>query len=280
MTVSLRRSVRGGGWRARLGVPMLAFIAVAVLLLPPLVPYAPDQPDFVSPLVAPDLAHPFGTDDLGRDVLARVLSGGRVSLEVALGSVAVSVCVGVPFGLASGYLGGWTDRIAVRLLDMLLAFPGILLALGLASSLGPSAEAAALAICMMNTPVLARIARAQAMVLRGLDYVAASRVAGSTSVAIVLRCIAPNAAGPLLVEATSLIAAAMVTEATLSFLGLGIQPPQPSLGGMLRDATSFVAQAPWLAWFPGLVLSASVFSLNLIGEALRDRVDPAIRVSA
>ncbi len=265
---------RLGGARGLIGLVLVLAIAAAVAAGPPLQPFAADHPDFMATLQPPSATHPFGTDDLGRDVLSRIMSGGRVSLLVALQGVGGAALLGAPLGLACGFLGGWTDRIAMRLVDVLLAFPGILLALGITAALGASAATVAVAVGVVNLPVFARIARSQAVVLRHLDFVVASRAAGRTEGAILLRTVAPNALSPVLVQGTVLIAAAILTESYLSFLGLGVQPPTPSWGNMLHDAVGFLDQAAWLAWFPGLALFAVVLGFNLLGDGLRDGLDP------
>lgn len=264
----------GPGLRGWVGAGLCAMVGLAAALGPVLPGEAAARPDFVSPLAPPSSVHWCGTDDLGRDVLARVLAAGRVSLLVALGSVGGAVLAGVPLGLACGYFGGWVDRIGMRLVDVLLAFPGMLLALGITAATGASAGHAALAIGVVNLPVFARLARTQARTLRGLDYVAAARAGGRSEAAILLRCIAPNAATPLLVQAGVGLAGAMLMESYLSFLGLGVQPPEPSWGGMLRDALGFLDEAEWLAWFPGLALFLAVLGINLLTDAVRDRLDP------
>jgi peptide/nickel transport system permease protein len=258
-----------------LGGALLLSLVVAVEALGPLMlPYAPEQPNFAEILEPPSAAHWMGTDDLGRDVLARVLAGGRTSLSVAVGSVAGALLGGAPLGLASGHLGGWLERIAMRCVDVLLTVPAILLALAITAVLGPSAAHAALAIGLVNLPVFARLAYAQARALRGRDYVAAARGFGCSEAAILWRCIAPNAVAPMLVQSTVLLASAMLTESYLSFLGLGAQPPTPSWGGMVHDGIGFLDRAEWLPWFPGLALFATVLGVNLLGDGLRDRLDP------
>jgi peptide/nickel transport system permease protein len=259
------------------GAMLLALVVVALALGPLLLPFAAEQPDFAAVLAPPSTAHWMGTDDLGRDVLARVLAGGRVSLAVAVGSVVGALLGGAPLGLASGHFGGWLDRIAMRGVDALLAVPAILLALGITAALGGSAAHAAVAIGLVNLPVFARIAYAEARRLRVRDYVAAARGFGSGEAAILWRCILPNAATPILVQATVLLASAMLTESYLSFLGLGTQPPTPSWGGMVHDGIGLLDRARWLPWFPGLALFLTVLGVNLLGDGLRDRLDPATR---
>ena len=265
---------RLGGGRGLLGLALVLLAAVAALAGPALVRFGADRPDFLATLQPPSAPHPFGTDDLGRDVLARILVGGRVSLAVALGGVGGAALLGVPLGLACGFLGGWTDRLLMRGVDVLLAFPAILLALGITAAFGASAGTVGLAVMVVNTPVFARLARTQALSLRRLDYVEAARAVGRGRAAILLRTIAPNALSPLLVQASVLLASSIITEAYLSFLGLGVQPPTPSWGNMLHDAVGFLDQAPWLAWFPGVAIFVTVLGFNLVGDALRDRLDP------
>jgi peptide/nickel transport system permease protein len=260
--------------RSAAGCTLLGFVVLAAVLGPLLWPPSAERPDFAAVLDAPSLAHPLGTDDLGRDVLARVLRGGRVSLLVALGSVAGACALGTPIGLVCGVLGGWTDRVLMRCMDVLLAFPGILLALGVTAALGASAVNAALAIAAVNLPVFARLARAQARIVAAMDYVEAARATGLGTVGILRRHVAPNALAPVLVQATLLLASSILTESYLSFLGLGVQPPTPTWGNMLRDATGFLDQSVWLACFPGAAIFATVLGFNLLGDGLRDRLDP------
>lgn len=264
--------------RGAVGLAAALAILLAVAFGPLVSPYGPDTPDFLATLAPPSAAHWFGTDDLGRDVLARVLAGGRVSLLVSVLAIAWAGAIGVPLGMACGYLGGWPDLALMRVVDVLLAFPGILLALGVATALGASGTSSTVAIALINLPVLARLARAQTLTVRAMDYVAASRVAGSTEIAILRRCIAPNAVPPVVVQVSLLLASAILTESYLSFLGLGVQPPTPSWGNMLHDAIGFLGQANWLAWFPGLAIFLAVLAFNLLGDAVRDRLDPNLRL--
>ncbi|MCW3474055.1 ABC transporter permease [Limobrevibacterium gyesilva] len=260
--------------RNALGVALVAIVVAAALAGPALTPFGPEQPDFAATLSPPSSLHPLGTDDLGRDVLSRILTGARVSLLVGFGSVAGACAIGAPVGLVCGAFGGWLDRVLMRCMDVLLAFPGILLALGVTAALGASATNAALAIALVNLPVFARIARAQAQLVAAMDYVAAGRAVGLSERAILLTCIAPNALSPILVQASLLLASSIITESYLSFLGLGVQPPTPTWGNMLHDAVGFLDQASWLAWFPGIAIFLTVLGFNLLGDGLRDRLDP------
>ena len=260
--------------RSLVGLVLVGLVALAAILGPALCPFDSAAPDFLATLAPPSAAHWLGTDDLGRDVLSRILAGGRVSLLVGVVSVAAAAVVGVPLGLVSGFRGGWTDSVIMRCTDVLLAFPGLLLALAITAALGSSLPTTILAIAIVNMPVLARVARGQAMALRHLDYVVAERALGFGEWTILRRCVAPNALSPLVVQASLLLASSIITESYLSFLGLGVQPPTPSWGNMLHDATGFLDQAVWLAWFPGIAIFATVLGFNLVGDALRDRLDP------
>ena len=269
-------SARLGGGRGLFGLALVMLVLAAVAFGPALSRFDADRPDFAATLAPPSPAHLLGTDDVGRDGLARILGGGRVSLLVALGGVGGAALLGAPLGLACGFLGGWLDRTAMRGVDVLLAFPGILLALGITAALGASAATVALSVAVVNLPVFARIARAQAVSLRRLDFVTAARAVRRTGGGILPRTVAPNALSPVLVQGTVLLAAAILTESYLSFLGLGVQPPTASWGNMLRDATGFLDQAWWMAWFPGLALFLVVLGFNLLGDGLRDGLDPRL----
>jgi peptide/nickel transport system permease protein len=258
--------------RAALGLALVAFVLLGALAAP-LLPGA-ETPDFMATLAVPDAAHWLGTDDLGRDTLSRILAGARVSLLVGLSSVGAALLLGGAIGLLAGFFGGWVDMVLMRLMDVLLAFPGILLALGITAALGASVTNTVIAIAVVNLPVLARVARGQALALRELDYVKAQQALGFSPITILWRAVLPNALSPILVQASVLLAASIITESYLSFLGLGVQPPTPSWGNMLRDAIGFLDQAPWLAWFPGIAIFLTVLGFNLLGDGLRDRLDP------
>ncbi len=262
------RSLRGS-----VGLGLVVLVLAAGAFGPWLTPFSPDQPDFLATLAAPSWLHPLGTDDLGRDVLSRILNGARVSLAVGIGSVAGACLIGTPIGLLASEAGGWTDRVLMRLMDILLAFPGILLALGVTAALGASARNAALAIGLINLPVFARIARAQAQQVMAMEYIQSARAVGVPRWTILVRHIAPNSMSPVLVQASLLLASSIITESYLSFLGLGAQPPTPTWGNMLRDAVGFLDQAAWLAWFPGFAIFVTVLGFNLLGDGLRDTFD-------
>ncbi|ETW11429.1 binding-protein-dependent transport system inner membrane protein [Roseivivax marinus] len=271
-TARLRRLVRSP--RAVFGGVLVALAILAAIFAPVLTPYGPNETDFVAVLQAPSGVHPLGTDDLGRDILTRVLFGARVSLIVGVVSVLASLVVGGLIGAVAGYAAGWTDTIIMRLMDVIFAFPSVLLALAITAVLGPSLGNAILAIAVVNLPVFARIARAQTMVVRSLDFVEAKRALGFGPVNILLRSILPNIAAPMLVQGSLLFAAAIITESYLSFLGLGAQPPTATWGNMLRDAIGFLELAPWMAWFSGLAIFLTVLGFNVVGDAMRDHFDP------
>ena len=271
-TARLRRLVRSP--RAVFGGVLVALAILAAIFAPVLTPYGPNETDFVAVLQAPSGVHPLGTDDLGRDILTRVLFGARVSLIVGVVSVLASLVVGGLIGAVAGYAAGWTDTIIMRLMDVIFAFPSVLLALAITAVLGPSLGNAILAIAVVNLPVFARIARAQTMVVRSLDFVEAKRALGFGPVNILLRSILPNIAAPMLVQGSLLFAAAIITESYLSFLGLGAQPPTATWGNMLRDAIGFLEFAPWMAWFSGLAIFLTVLGFNVVGDAMRDHFDP------
>jgi peptide/nickel transport system permease protein len=223
---------------------------------------------------APSAQHWFGTDEIGRDVLSRVVWGARASLLAGVVSVCISLAIGVPIGLAAGYLGRWIDMGISRLTDAMLACPFLILAIALAAFLGPSLTNAMIAIGIAATPAFVRLTRAQVLAVKVEDYVEAARAVGNSHVRIVLRHIFPNVVAPLIVQATLAIAAAVIAEASLSFLGLGQQPPAPSWGSMLNTAKNYVENAPWMAVWPGLSIFLLVLSFNLLGDGLRDALDP------
>jgi peptide/nickel transport system permease protein len=272
---SLRRLKRRKG--AMIGLFVIAmFVAIAVLA-PLISPYAPDLQTWSAVRKAPSALHWFGTDDVGRDVLARVIYGARASLLAGVISVAIALLVGVPIGLISGYLGGFVDALFSRVTDALLACPFLILAIALAAFLGPSLGNAMIAIGITTTPIFMRLTRAQVMAVKVEDYVEAARAVGNPHWRIVLVHILPNILPALLVQATLSIAAAIIAEATLSFLGLGQQPPAPSWGSMLNAAQRFLVNAPWMAIWPGLAIFLTVLSFNLLGDGLRDALDPRSR---
>lgn len=228
-------------------------------------------------LQQPSRAHPLGTDPLGRDTLARVFYGARVSLAVAAIAVLIGASLGTALGLLAGYAGGWTDMLVSRLLDAVLAFPALVLLIAVSAALGPSLRNAMVAIGVLTTPVYARLVRGQVLQAREQEYVLAARLLGASQARVVLRHILPNIASPLIVQATLASGAAILAEATLSFLGLGVQPPQPDWGSMIFTATTYLEHNPWMAIGPGAAIFLTVFSFNMFGDALRDALDPRLR---
>jgi peptide/nickel transport system permease protein len=265
------------GPRARVGGVIVAVTMVAGLLAPMLAPYNPDALEFASILAPPGASHLFGTDDLGRDVFSRVLFGARASFMVSLASVFIAFLTGTMAGIAAGYYGGWIDEALMAVANAILGFPGILIGLALAATAGPRLENALIAIAIVDIPVFARLARSQALVVRELGYVMADRAVGLGHFHILTRTMAPNIVSPLIVQASLLVASAVIMESYLSFLGLSAQPPTPTLGSMLRQAMGFLDQAPWLAWFPGVAIFLGVLGFNLLGDGLRDYLDPQQR---
>jgi peptide/nickel transport system permease protein len=268
----LRRFVRH-----RAGMAGLALVVAAVttaVFAPAIAPKNPIQADFLNVRQAPSATYRLGTDDLGRDILSRVIWGARASLLAGVISVSIAVGVGVPLGLVSGYFRGRLDEFIMRFTDALLAFPFLILAIALAAALGPSLQNAMIAIGIVTTPGFIRLTRGQVLATREEDYVQAARAAGANDLRIMVLHILPNSLAPLLVQASLAIATAIIAESALSFLGLGQQPPAPSWGSMLNTAQSFLERAPWMAIWPGLAIFITVLSFNLVGDALRDALDP------
>jgi peptide/nickel transport system permease protein len=239
-----------------------------------LAPFDPTAMDFTARFAPPSLAHPFGTDDFGRDVFSRVLYGAAVSFEVAFIAVGISGSVGVLLGLLAGFLGGWLDELIMRVMDVLFAFPAVLLAITVMAILGRGVGNAMIAIAIVYIPIFARVTRGAVISVRGREFVTAARAMGQGPWRIMLRHILPNALGPIIVQTSLSLAFAILAEAALSFFGLGTQPPAPSWGRMLSEGRSFLHQAPWMGIFPGLAIMASVLGFNLLGDGLRDVLDP------
>ena len=269
---AVRRLVRCHA--AMIGLAVALFFILLAMAAPLLAPYDPLATNWAAVRKAPSVTHLFGTDEIGRDVLARVIWGSRASLLAGLVSVMLALALGVPIGLVSGYVGGILDGTIMRLIDAMLAIPFLILAIALAAFLGPSLTNAMIAIGISQIPIFARLTRGQVLSVKHEDYVEAARAVGNPQYRIVLRHILPNVVPPLLVQATLATAAAIIAEASLSFLGLGQQPPNPSWGSMLNTAKNFMTQAPWMAIWPGLAIFSLVLSLNLFGDGLRDALDP------
>src|SRR6202007_2187348 len=269
---ALRRLLKRKG--AVVGLIVLALFLLLALFAPLIVPYDPIATSWSLVRKPPSALHWFGTDDLGRDILARVVYGARASLMAGAISVGIARSIGVPLGLLSGYRGGFIDALISRMTDAMLACPFLILAIALAAFLGPSLSHAMISIGISAPPVFSRLTRGQVMSVKVEDYVEAARAMGNPRWRIALVHILPNIMPALLVQATLSIAAAIIAEAALSFLGLGQQPPEPSWGSMLNAAQRFLVNAPWMAVWPGLAIFLTVLSLTLVGDVLRDALDP------
>lgn len=256
------------------GLAILVLLAIVAIAAPAISPHDPEAVEVKRVLGAPSLQHPFGSDVLGRDVLSRVLFGLRVSLLVAVSAVLASTAFAVPLGVLAGYFGRWVDTTISRTLDMILVLPAMLLAITFIAILGPGSVVAAIAIAVIYLPILARVMRASTLVVTRNEYVAGARARGGSHLRVIATHVAPNALGPVIVQASVLSAFALQLEAGLSFLGLGTQPPTPSLGGMLADGRDVLIQAPWVEIFPGLAIVIAVLGFTFLGEGLRRAFDP------
>jgi peptide/nickel transport system permease protein len=284
MTDATLNQPRVASWRLLLGNPvtvvsavLLVVVAVIAIIAEWIAPYGINDVDVPSALQGPSGSHWFGTDELGRDVLSRVLVAVQASMQVSVISVAFAVIVGVTVGVIAGYRGGWVDTVFMRIVDVMFAFPVLLLALAIVAILGPGVTTTMLAIGVVFTPIFARVARASTLSVRVEPYVAVSRTMGTGHAYVLARHILPNIAGPLIVQTSLSLAFAILSEAALSFLGLGIQPPEPSLGRMIFDSQGFVTLAWWTAVFPGAAIFVIVLAFNLFGDGLRDVLDPKQR---
>jgi peptide/nickel transport system permease protein len=262
---------------AMIGLVVVLLFIVMALAAPWIAPADPTRTSWTAIRKAPGALYWMGTDENGRDVLSRVIWGARASLLAGVVSVTIAGSVGVPAGLLAGFVGGWVDVVLSRIVDTMLAVPNLVLAIALAAFLGPSLENAMIAIGITAAPVFMRVARGATMDAATNDYVEAARALGNPPWRVAVRHVLPNIVPPILVQATLAIASAIIAEAALSFLGLGQQPPEPSWGSMLNSAQRFLDQAPWLAVFPGAAIFLCVMSFNLIGDGLRDALDPRSR---
>ncbi len=257
---------------------LIVLIALMAVFAPLLAPYDPTQTSLIDALRGPSGAHPFGTDRNGRDMLSRIIYGARVSLGIGLGAVALGVTLGTVIGVVSGFLGGVVDMVLQRIVDMLQAFPTLVLAMAIVAAAGISFRNVIIAIGITIAPGTSRVVRSAVLSVRENQYIDAARSLGAADLRIMLRHILPNVAAPIIVLTTVVIGQAIISEATLSFLGLGVQEPRPSWGGMLGgNAQRHIEDAPWLVIFPGLALALVVFSFNMFGDALRDVLDPKMR---
>jgi peptide/nickel transport system permease protein len=267
--------------RVLVGGAIIALLLFAAIAAPLVAPYDPKLVDVTSVLLPPSVEHPLGTDDLGRDVLSRVIWGSRISLSVGLIAVGIGFFIGVSLGLLAGYVGGLFDLLAMRAIDTLLAFPALLLAISITAALGPQIQNAMIAIGIVAVPAYTRLTRGQVLSLREREFVLAARTIGATPLRVVVRHLFPNATNALVVQATLGIAAAILAEAALSFLGLGAQPPEPSWGQDINYNARYLSNLKWwMSVGPGTAIFLAVFSFNFLGDALRDALDPRLRRSA
>jgi peptide/nickel transport system permease protein len=266
--------------RSRLALPALVVlcgVVVCAVAAPVVAPHDPYFQDYASVLEPPSPAHLMGTDDIGRDVLSRVIYGARVSVSVGLVAVALAMLIGVPLGLIAAYGRGWLDDVIMRVMDAIASFPALVLALGITAALRPGLLNVMVAIGVVYTPMFARLARGEALSLREREYIAAARVMGAGALRVIRLHIWPNATAPIIVLASLRVASAIITEAGLSFLGAGVPPPTPSWGAMLRASYQYTETAPWLAIFPGVAIFLTVLATNIVGDALRSALDPRMQ---
>ncbi len=276
-----RRFVIPPKWRNPIGMIGAAIILIVVLmavLAPVVSPYSPSDQK-ARRLLSPSRAHLMGTDELGRDTLSRIIYGARVSLQVGIIAVLIALVIGTALGVLTGYCGGRVDTWVMRVVDIMFAFPGLILAIVIAGLLGPSRRNAMIAIGVVYAPAFARVIRGSVLAVMSEPYVEAGRVIGARSGWLIRRYVLPNILAPLIVLASVYLSSAILSEAALSFLGLGVQPPEPSWGGMLNIARTYMERAPWMAVFPGLAIMIVVLGFNFLGDGLRDILDPRLRES-
>lgn len=259
---------------AVIGAAIVIVFALLAILAPWISPFDPIKADFLAVRKAPSALHWLGTDELGRDILSRLFWGARTSLMAGCVSVVIAITIGVPLGLLAGYWQGWIDSVISRFIEAMLSCPFLVLAIALGAFLGPSIGNEMIAIGLSAMPIFARLTRAQVMNVRNEEYIEGARAIGLPDRWIIVKYVLPNVMSPIVVQATLSIAAAIITEASLSFLGLGQQPPYASWGAMLSTARSFLAQSPWMSLFPGLAIFLAVQGFNLLGDGLRDALDP------
>jgi peptide/nickel transport system permease protein len=264
-------------WSAISGVVVLLALVVAALAGPVFAPFSPNEQNLLAALQAPSSTHLMGTDEFGRDIWSRLLHGASISLRMGLLAVTLAALVGVSVGLCAGYFGGLLDTVSMRLVDTLLAFPDILLALVVLTILGPSITSVTIAVAIAQIPVFVRLARASSLSVREHDYIIATRVLGASSARILFRHLLPNILAPLVVLASVSTGSAILVGAGLSFLGLGARPPTPEWGSMLISSRLFMQEAPWIALFPGGAIMLTVFAFNMLGDGLRDATDVRLR---
>jgi len=267
-------------WQSRLAMLGIAITGLLVLIAafaPWIAPYSPTKISLPERLLPPSRQHPFGTDDAGRDILSRVIYGSRITLRICILVVGLTLVIGTLLGLISGYLGGWMDELVMRVSDVFLAFPALILAMAIAAALGPSLENAIVAMVAIWWPRYARVTRGQVLAIREMDYVAAAQAAGASQLRIMLRHILPNCISPVVVQATLDLGEVVLTAATLSFIGFGAQPPTPEWGAMVSVGRNYLRNCWWYTTFPGLAILITVMGFNLLGDAVRDILDPRLR---
>ena len=266
--------------RAPMGAAALIVILILALLAsaaPLFSPYDPLAQDYNALLKGPTLAHPLGTDQIGRDLLSRIIYGTRISFAVGVVAVGLALAIGAPLGLLAGYSRGFVDELVMRVMDAIIAFPGVILALAIVAVLEPNLLNVMIAIGITSIPIFARLTRGQVLSLRERDYVIAAEGLGATDLRIMVRHILPNAISPLIVQATLGLGFAVLAEASLGFLGVGVQPPTPTWGSILNQGSPLLERAPWLSIAPGMAIFILVLAFNLLGDALRDEFDPRVR---
>lgn len=284
LPVAFRPARRAGFMRlfvrnriALVGLVLVLLFAALSALGPLLMPYDPYLPELALRLQGPSLAHPFGTDEVGRDILTRIAYGARFSLLMGVVAMSIAACIGVPLGLQAGYRSGWSDIAIMRGVDVMMTLPSIVLAIAIVSVLGAGVTSVVIAVGITSTPAFARLTRAVALTLREQDFVAAARVVGASDLRILRRHILPNSLPPIIVQASLGVGTTILTASALGFLGLGVEPPTPEWGAMLSRGRSYVSVAPNLVVFPGLAIALLVLGFNLLGDGLRDALDPRMK---
>ena len=274
---TLVRRLRRNGPNGIIGVTVMALLLFVGIFGPWLTPHNPLGLDLSARLAGPSAKYLLGNDEFGRDILTRLIYGARASIMISTSTVAFAVAAGLVFGVLAGYFRGWTDRVIMTFNDAMLAFPGILLALGIIAIAGASRNAIIVALGLAYTPAVVRVARASVLSIREREYIEASRVIGNSEIATMLRHVLPNCVAPMTVLATSMFGWVILSESALSFLGLGVPPPAPTWGNMLSTGRPFITQAPHLIILPGLCISVTLLGINMLGDALRDWLDPKMQ---
>lgn len=262
---------------ALVGLLLIGFEVFLALFAPLIAPHSPDEIDTLALLTGPSMSHPLGTDELGRDIFSRLIYGAQLSLAVSVAAVLLAVAVGVPLGLISGYLGGYFDEILMRALDSVMALPPLVLALTIAATLGAGPLNGMIAIAIVAVPTFTRLVRGQVLSLKHNDYVAAAHSIGVPATSVIFRHILPNAINPVIVQASLAVGFAIITESSLSFIGLGAQPPTPTWGNMVQVGFQYLELAPWFVLAPATMIFFAVLGFNMLGEGLRDVLDPHVR---